>query len=468
MSIEDRFYAYAGVYKRLPDGLKSALTLPFRALPRSFYLGREYRSVLASALSMEFKSESEILDFQWRRMESLLAHCYDTVPYYARTWRELGIHPKDIHDFHDFSSLVPFVAREDVQNDPMSFISSAYPEKSRLPMNTGGSTGTPLALNYLKGFTRAAEWAHIHAYWRRFGHTPNAVMANLRGEFVGSNRAHSYDPWRRLLMLSSFELSDQTADQYLDLLARHRVQFLNAYPSSLHLLTQLSKRNSCPIPSLKGIVLASENILDWQVEAIERFFELKNVFWHYGHGEVAALGATCEVSRMYHFMPTYGYVEWGPGFADEVDAVEIVGTSFINPLMPLVRYRTQDYGIPESTQCACGRHHLQLKRVIGRAQELAIGTDGQAITLTALIFGRHAEYFNHIRQMQIVNTEPGRLIVRIVPKSTFGKSNECEVITMLSRDQGMPFTTTVEITDRIDSTARGKTPFLVRNFKWQP
>jgi phenylacetate-CoA ligase len=268
-------------------------------------------------------------------------------------------------------------------------------------------------------------------------------------------------------MLSSFALSEQNADGYLEQMSRHRVEFLNGYPSSLHLLTQLSRRPAAGVPSLRGIILASENVLDWQVVDIARFFGTDNVFWHYGHGEVVALGAACPGERRYHFMPTYGYVEWGPGLVDQPDSVEIVGTTFVNPLMPLVRYRTQDYGLPGEGRCPCGRSHLNLSRVIGRRQELAIGHGNRAITLTALIFGRHAGYFHHIHQMQIVNTAPGRLVVRVVPNEHFSEQDEVEIVSMLSPAQGMPFTTTVERVERVATTARGKQPFLIREFPWE-
>ncbi len=466
MGFEDLVYRYVGGYKRLPDGVKSALTMPFRILPRSFYLGRTYRQTMETARRLEFASADEVAAYQWGELSRLLAHCHATVPHYRKTWGEIGLHPADIRSFDDFHRSVPRVTRDQVQADPLSFVSEAYPATSRLSMNTGGSTGKPLQLYYLKGLTRGAEWGHMHAYWRRFGFEPGWVTANLRGEFVGADRAYSYDPWRKLLMLSSFALTSETADQYLDRLAHHKVQLLNGYPSSLHLLTQLSRHDTVRIPSLRTIVLASENILDWQVEAISRFFGTDNVCWHYGHGEVVALGGACEKARNYHFMPSYGYVEWGGGLADRPDAVEIVATGFVNPLMPLVRYRTQDYGLPGTGACPCGRNHAWLTRVIGRRQELAIGTEGRAITLTALIFGRHAGYFHHIDQMQIVNTAPGHLVVRVVPNAHFGPADEQEIISMLSPAQGMPFSTTVEKVERVETTARGKQPFLIRCFPW--
>ena len=132
--------------------------------------------------------------------------------------------------------------------------------------------------------------------------------------------------------------------------------------------------------------------------------------------------------------------------------------------MPLIRYRTQDYGVVAENLCECDRKHKQLSQVIGREQEIAVGLNGEKITLTALIFGRHADYFNHIIKMQIVNTEPGKLIVKVIPKESFSDAHIAEIQDSLSQKQGMPFQTQAHVVSEIDGTKRGKHRFLIREF----
>ncbi|MFO1499625.1 MAG: hypothetical protein U1G07_14740 [Verrucomicrobiota bacterium] len=48
-----------------------------------------------------------------------------------------------------------------------------------------------------------------------------------------------------------------------------------------------------------------------------------------------------QASELCYFVPQYGFVEFGP--ANEDGLREVIGTSFHNMAMPLVRYKTGDY-----------------------------------------------------------------------------------------------------------------------------
>jgi phenylacetate-coenzyme A ligase PaaK-like adenylate-forming protein len=470
MSIEDSLYKFLSTYKKLPDWSKRILAAPLSFFPRTSLLGKSYHFFNEEARLLEHATEEEIEEYQFLKIKALLQHCYNTVPFYRETWNEYGVDVNRVGSLEDFVDLVPCVTRDMVQSTPERFLSSAYTSGQRLPMNSGGSTGIPLKLYYLKGTTRAAEWAHMHVQWSRVGYKMGNRMATLRGDYIGKERIHSFDSWRNTLVLSSFNLVRDNADSYLDLLRKYEVEFINAYPASLFNLIRLSKQKHGIIPSLKVILLGSENIVDWQLEQFKEFFKTDRVYYWYGHGEVCALGGGCEVSSDYHFLPSYSFVEFvkNDKLEDNMSGVhEIVGTSFVNPCMPLIRYRTQDYGAVNIEPCACHRNHKRLSRVIGREQEIAVGSGGERITLTALIFGRHAEYFNHIIKMQLINTEPGKLIVKVVPKESFSDMHIEEIQDSLSPTQGMPFETQVKEVSEIPGSAGGKHRFLLREFSME-
>jgi phenylacetate-CoA ligase len=467
-SIEDELYKFLSFYKQMPEWAKQIVAAPFRMIPRNKLLGKNYTIFYEEAKMLEYASKERIEEYQFLKLKNLLLHSYQTVPFYRNTWDKHGIDINKIKSFDDFYHSIPFLTRDMVQGNPESFLSNIFKSAQRISMNSGGSTGIPLKLYYLKGYTRAAEWAHMHLQWARIGYKAGSAFSNLRGDYIGKNRYYSYDPWRNLLILSSFYLNEKTADIYLELLNQYKVEYINAYPSSLFNLIQSSKYEKKTIPTLKGIFLGSENIFDWQIEKFKDFFEIDTVFYWYGHGELCALGGGCEASSNYHFFPSYSHVEFieteqANGYSEKV-LHEIVGTSFVNPLMPLIRYKSQDYGTVPINKCSCKREHKQLSKVVGREQEIAVGRNGEKITLTALIFGRHGDYFNHIKKMQIINTEPGKLIVNIIPKSTFLENHLQEIEKSLSEKQGMPFDTIISIVDKIDGTSMGKHRFLIRNF----
>ena len=466
-SLEDNFYKLLSTYKRVPDWGKSIIAAPFKIFPRTVYLGNQYKIYYETIKKLEFASKKEIEEYQWLKLKELLNNCYNTVPFYKEKWNEYGVNIDKIKDFNDFKENIPLLTKKEIQGNPEAFISKVFNKKDILIANTGGSTGKPLKLFYLKGSSRAAEWAHMHMLWSRIGYNPKSRLARLRGDYIGRNRIHSFDPWRNMLLLSSFNIKNETAGKYLALIKKYKIEFINAYPSSLYNLIQVSGVPHVNIPTLKAVFLGSENVLDYQVNKIKDFFNVDKVFFWYGHAELCNLGGNCEYSNDYHFFPSYGYTEFlkTNSINDTTieNVVEIVGTSFINPLMPLIRYKTEDYGIENKEKCTCGRNHLLLSKVIGREQEIAIGFNNSKITLTALVFGRHHNYLNHIINMQIINTSPGELLVKVIIKNSFTNQHKNEIINSLSETEGMPFNTKVEIVETL-STTNGKHRFLIREF----
>ena len=471
MAVEDALYRYLKSYKVAPDWIKLLVSWPVYVIPRPVLLGREYSRITELSRLYEFVERINIEEYQLLKLQSILKDAYTHIPAYRSKWDAAGIKPGMIKDLSDFKKYIPFTTREEVQNNTEAFVSGKYKPSLRLKINTGGSTGNPLTLYYLKGYSRPAEHAHMHILWSRIKYRNGDRMARLRGDYFGKDQISSFDPWRNTLLLSSFRLNAYNALHYINLLIKYKIKFINAYPSSLYSLVQYTDQKSYLFPDLIGIFLGSENIYDWQLKKFREFFNTDKIYYWYGHGELCALGGICESSPSYHFLPTYSYVEFceQPSIETKNDTgqklYEIVGTSFINPVMPLIRYKTQDLGMGPSEHCSgCGRNHRIMDRIIGREQEIVIGQNGEKITLTALVFGRHQEYFNHINKMQVINTKPGLLTIKIVPKSTFSASHEKEIIRSLSHLEGMPFTTVVEKVQEILPTERGKHKFLIREF----
>ena len=396
----------------------------------------------------------------------MVNYSYNNIKFYRDFWRKHGVSIKDIQNLNDFQKNIPFINKESILDKFELLLSQKYSKSQYLVVNTGGSTGSPLKLGYLKGYTRTADRAFFDVVTSRIGAQPGMRSARLRGDYIGKNRISSFDPYRNTLMLSTFFINEENSDKYFYLLNKYKVEYLHAYPAALYNLIQNSKSNNIKIKTLKYIILESETILDWQVSMFESFFNTKNVFYGYGQTEMAALGATCEESRNYHFHPAYSYVEFHSNETQDKssDIFEIVGTNFFNPLMPLIRYKTGDFCELSEVDCSCGRNHKMASRIIGRSQDVAIGLNNERITLTALIFGRHAEYFNHIKKMQVINIEPGKLTVIIVPKDSFNSSHATEIVDSLSSKEGMPFETNLKTVQDIEITRNINHKFFKRIF----
>src|SRR5205807_559628 len=120
------------------------------------------------------------------------------------------------------------------------------------------------------------------------------------------------------------------------------------------------------------------------------------VFDWYGQAErVGAIG-TCEHGN-YHIIEDAGYLELLP-HADGSSL--LVGTSFENRAMPLIRYVTGDCVVAADSNyvCPCRRAFRVVESIIGREADTVVTSDGRQHVLLDFIF----DYINAMKHGQIV------------------------------------------------------------------
>jgi len=261
-------------------------------------------------------------------------------------------------------------------------------------------------------------------------------------------------------------MTDENLPFYVEQIKKFKPKFLHIYPSALTILANFMKKNKIePFPSVRGILAGSENVYPWQLKLFKEVFQCKVLFW-YGLGELSSLAGTCEISNYYHIFPEYSYVELidkdGNPIAEEDAMGEIVGTTFDNDIMPLIRYRTQDLAVYTKQKCKCGRNYHLLKRVEGRLQELVVTKKGSLVTLTALIFAQHFEAFGKIKSMQLEQFEKGKVLVRIVRDHGYGTPDEEEIRTKMIQAVSGQLDISFEYIDEIPRAKSGKHRLLIQ------
>jgi phenylacetate-coenzyme A ligase PaaK-like adenylate-forming protein len=226
-------------------------------------------------------------------------------------------------------------------------VNPEFTAKQRLYITTGGSSGVPVGFYLHKGVSRPKEQAYLEAQWSRRGYRVGDRVAVIRGG-VTSSKARGgisyYDATRNWLILSSYHLTPERLPEYVAALNRFRPQHLHAYPSAALMLARGLEQAGLKLDfPLTSLLCGSEKLTAESQQHLEQFFGARVCHW-YGHSERVVLAAQGRTSNHLHFWPTYGFVEFGEANAD--GHREIIGTSFHNHVMPLIRYRTGDYCSP--------------------------------------------------------------------------------------------------------------------------
>jgi len=320
----------------------------------------------------------------------------------------------------------------------------------RSTIRTSGTSGTPLALVQTLGAVIREE-GFVQRQLRWIGYRHGQRRAWIRGDIVcperpADGRYWCHDWFGRILMMSSYHLSNATMGAYIGALERHDPVVIHAYPSSVGALAAWLGANGRRYrgAALRGVFTSSETLEPDVRGAVEAAFGAPVYDW-YGQAErVVAIG-TCERGN-YHVLTDYGGVE----LLDLEDGnCELVGTTLNNPAMPLSRYRTGDRVIPGSgAPCACGRVFPTVKAVIGRQERSVTLPDGRIVARLDRVFQGHER---GLLEGQVLYRGDARFVLRVVATEAFGAADEAALIDkFLLRVPG------VEVrVERVPAIARG-------------
>ena len=147
----------------------------------------------------------------------------------------------------------------------------------------------------------------------------------------------SYDPFLKELILSTYHLSADTVEEYINAIKKYKVKALNGYPSAIGFISRYCIDHEISLP-LTAVLTSSEVLSEDTRHDIETAFQCK-VFDYYGAAERVCYIHTCEYGS-YHIIPEYGYTELIP--KENSDEYSIIATGFWNTAMPFIRYDTGD------------------------------------------------------------------------------------------------------------------------------
>ena len=459
MSLEDRLYPLLSLYESMPAPLRQGIGTAFRMLPKRLRLGAaygEFRRLIERSYEWD---EDELRDYQLQNLRRTLIHAGNYCPHYQRAFAKARFQPEMVHDFSDLDRC-PMLTKDDLLQGREQLVSSEIPKKKRLYITTGGSTGVPVGFYLQKGISRSKEQAFLEAMWRRAGYFDNARVAVIRGHVTDSKSGGQivkHDYTRNWLLLSSYHLTEERLPDYLLELERFRPHFLHAYPSAALLLAEYLDNSGVQLRvELQGLLCGSERLTLPQKRLLESVFKCRVYRW-YGHAERVVLAGEGRESELFYFFPHYGHVEFGP--PDEDGLCEVIGTSFHNMAMPLVRYRTGDYVKLPDPFAQRELPWTAVEDVVGREQEFLVSGTGRRISLTA--FNMHDDVFDDLYAVQFHQAEPGVAELRYVPGPNFQETRLDAIRATVERKLGDDFRFEFRRVDETEKTARGKHRWLV-------
>lgn len=454
----------AALYRLAPVWGQNLLLSVFGGmLDRERYGGRysEFQRFLATS---ERWSKAELEAYQDERLRAVVAHAYDSVPFYRKRFDALKLAPSDIRGGRDLPKI-PLLTRDDVRTHFDELRSRTVPQGRLKSGHTSGTTGTPLTVGYDNDtiwmtyavFDRHYRWAGV-----RMGRDGDRI-AVARGNVIVPLDQRKPPYWRfnraqNQLLLSSFHMSKDNLPAYFDALTRFRPAIVDGYPSTLYLLAKHLRNEGRTFP-LRAAVTSSETLYDWQRTLIEERFECR-VFDYYALAERVAFSHECERHQGHHLAMEYGLTEVVDAQGQPLPAGTVgrlAGTSLHNLAMPLLRYATSDMTALRAQACPCGRGLELMEDVTTKAEDVLTLPDGRLISPSVLT--HPFKPLDCIEGSQIVQTTPELVTVRIIPGAAYTQGHTDHLVRELESRLGQGVRIEVEMVDRLETTKSGK-------FKW--
>ncbi len=434
----------------------------------SYNASRYYEDLTRS----QWLSLEEMREYQNSKLRQLISHAYYHVPFYREVMDERGLKPEDIRSIDDLYKL-PIIDKAVVrENLHLGMMSNTHDKKNILKVTTSGSPGEPFTIYAEKkqlemrwaATLRSMEWTgyrfgdrQVRLWHKHLGMKPIEVVKERIDAFFNSRK-----------FIPAYEISEENIGAFLDEIMRHKPVLLDGYAESYNIIAQKLGTSAYTGHKPKGIMSSGQTLPLQSRERIEKAFGCK-VYDKYGAREFAGgIAYQCEHQKDgYHVVAECTIVEIVDENGKQVTPGQmgtVIVTELNNYALPLVRYKLGDFAIAidPNTVCECGRGLPLIGPIQGRIQATILGANNQLIpgTFFARLFADH-DYA--IRQFQVVQTELGKITLKIVKANRYTDAVLESVLAEIRKHLSESIEVTVEFVEVIPLGRTGKRHHSVSN-----
>lgn len=322
-------------------------------------------------------SREKLETLQTKRLQESVKRVYNLVPFYQEKFEASGIHPKDIQDIKDIAKL-PFTKKQDLRdNYPFGLFAVSQDEVVRIH-SSSGTTGKPTVVGYTKEDMEVWNTVMARVYSMSGVNARDCVHnAYGYGLFTGGLGLHNGAETVGATVVPS---SGGFTSRQLLLMKDFQASVLASTPSFALHLAEVAKKEGYDLHkdfNVKCGIFGAEPTSEGLKEEVAKVWGIK-YYEIYGLSEIIGPGVanSCAHSNELHIFEDHFYPEIINPETGEVlpygQKGELVITSLTKQALPIIRYRTGDITVLNDAPCKCGRTHVRMKSVMGRADDMLI------------------------------------------------------------------------------------------------
>ncbi len=427
--------------------------------------GMDTRRYLQELERNQWLAPEQFQTLKLQKIQRLVKHAYENVPFYQQRYKQAGIAPQDIKTLKDFEAL-PFITRQDVNNNREAMVAQNFDRRKLVANETGGSTGQPMHFYIDNSFwwNNAANNFRVHAW---YGMQEGDKMA----WFWGAQQDMPEWSWRRRIRsalmreryLNAFNMTESKMKAFAEMLQQWQPYMYKGYATVLTLFAEFVKRQNIKGLHPHFIESTSEKLSTPQRDLLHEVFGCPIVD-HYSSREMGTMAYQAPSGKML-VCADMRYIEAvandkvvAPGNMGEIAVTSLDQFSF-----PFIRYKNGDMAIMEAGQSSCGRALPIVKEVIGRTNDFLVSADGKFV---------HSEFFAYtfrvkpeVASYQVHQPDRQHLDIKLTMRQPVShawlEAAKAEVQTRF----GAGTQVTLEIVDHIELTRMGKHRYIISEVK---
>ena len=307
-------------------------------------------------------------DYQFYTLRKTVANAYDNVPYYHKLMTDYGV--KRVIDSPEDITKLPLLTKQIIRKNWTDLIATNY-NGTPLTFKTSGSTGEKFQfLGDDNLYKREA------AFVLRAFNLHKSTMYSERTVWVRRYAPKTGDPISytdyelNRTYLSPFNVSADTISDYVEEINKTGAETLVTYPSLANFIATLMSDKGLFFDYIESIHCASEMILPEWRKNVEKSLGIK-LYAHYGMMEKVSFFQNVLNEDRYAESLEYGYTEIEDG--------NVIGTGFLNDVMPLIRYTPGDKAIVDDSEENFLSLPISVKDFIGRSTDMIVTEDGRKL-----------------------------------------------------------------------------------------
>jgi phenylacetate-CoA ligase len=317
----------------------------------------------------------EIEDLQAVRLKNIV-HRATRSRFYRNKFVQSSVSVRDINSPKDIQKL-PVTTKQDLRDEyPDGLLARPVSDMVRLHASSG-TTGSPTVIMHTQNDLNT--WADLVARCMHMvGTRSGDVFQNMSGYglFTGGLGIH-YGAER--LGCMTIPSGAGNSKRQIKLLTDFRVTVAHIIPSyALHLATVFENMGKSPRDTfLRSFLIGAEPHTEEIRQKVQELYGIK-AYNSYGLSEMNGPGVAFECEHQ------NGMHVWEDAYIPEIldpntlepvpegEVGELVLTTLTREGMPVIRYRTRDLTRFIPGECACGRKHRRIDRIMGRADDMII------------------------------------------------------------------------------------------------